>query len=269
MPRTQRSPASVVSAGRALRVRRRIVTAAPGRARGWTGPYQPAPSQLSQPARTALAQHWHETAFAEHAAVPAFARLSMTLMALGAPGRLVDGAHRAAREEIGHAQIAFSMASAYAGRDVAPGPLTELANAPSITAKSFRALAAESLIDGCLLEGFTSAVLHAGHARAADRTLGGLLASIAREEASHAELAWDIVDWCMEEQSPLICSALLPLVGRAPIPAPPAPFAAALEPELTPHGLLAAADWKRLFRETREAVAARLERLGGQRADAA
>lgn len=259
-------------AGRALRVKRRIVTAAAGRTRGWTGTYQPDPSQLarlSAPARAALARHWHHAALSEHASVPAFSRLSMTLMALGAPGRLVDRAHHAAREEIGHARLAFSIASAYAETEVAPGPLTELANAPSITAKSLRALAAESLIDGCLLEGFAAAALGAGQAHVADRSLRAALASIAREEASHAQLAWDIVDWCMEEESPLLGAVLVPLVERAPIPAPPAEFAAALEPELAAHGLLASADWKRLFRETRAEVAARLERLSGQRADAA
>ena len=258
--------------GRALRVKRRIVTAAAGRTRGWTGTYQPDLSQLallSAPARAALARHWHQAALSEHASVPAFSRLSMTLMALGAPGRLVDRAHHAAREEIGHARLAFSIASAYAGTEVAPGPLTELANAPSITAKSLRALAAESLIDGCLLEGFAAAALVAAQALVADRSLRAALASIAREEASHAQFAWDIVDWCMEEESPLLGAVLVPLVERQPIPAPPAAFIAALEPEMTAHGVLASADWKRLFRETRDAVAARLERLSGQRADAA
>jgi hypothetical protein len=258
--------------GRALRVRRRIVTASAGRTRGWTGTYQADPSALasvSGPARAALAKHWHHAALSEHASVPAFSRLSMTLMALGAPGRLVDRAHHAAREEIGHARLAFSIASAYAGTEVAPGPLIELADAPSITAKSLRALAAESLIDGCLLEGFAAAVLVAGQARVTDRSLRAALASVAREEASHAQLAWDIVDWCLEEESPMLVAVLLPVVQRAPIPAPPADFAAALEPELAPHGVLAAAEWKRLFRETRAEVAARLERLSGQRADAA
>jgi len=258
--------------GRALRVRRRIVTAAPGRTRGWTGTYQADLSQLarlSTPARGALAKHWHQAALSEHASVPAFSRLSMTLMALGAPGRLVDRAHHAAREEIGHARLAFSIAGAYAGTEVAPGPLTELANAPSITAKSLRALAAESLIDGCLLEGFAAAALVAGQAQAADRSLRAAMASIAREEASHAQLAWDIVDWCLEEESPLLCAVLLPLVERAPVPAPPAEFAAALQPELAAHGVLAASEWKRVFRETRAEVAARLERLSEQRADAA
>jgi len=172
--------------GRALRVNGKVVTAPLGRSQDWSGGHQPELSGLSSAARAALALHWHQTALAEHASVPAFSRLSLTLMALGAPGRLVDAAHRAAREEIQHARIAFSLASAYGGTEVAPGPLTELANAPAITATSLRALAAESLIDGCLMEGFGAAVIEAGRVRTADRPLRAVLAAIAREEASHA-----------------------------------------------------------------------------------
>jgi hypothetical protein len=249
------------SPGRALRLKSRVVTAPLGRSRGWTYEHQPELSNLSHAARVALATFWRETAFSEHASVPAFSRLSMTLMALGAPSHLVDAAHRAALEEIGHARIAFSMASAYAGTVVAPGPLTDLADAPSITATSLRALAAESLIDGCLMEGFASALIEAGRVRALDRSVRSALGTIGREEASHALLAWNIVGWCIEEAGQQICTDLLPLVERAPIPSPAGELAAAVEAEVGTHGLIGTSERRRLFCEARVDVAERLRHL--------
>jgi len=255
--------------GRALRVNGKVVTAPLGRSQDWSGGHQPELSGLSSAARAALALHWHQTALAEHASVPAFSRLSLTLMALGAPGRLVDAAHRAAREEIQHARIAFSLASAYGGTEVAPGPLTELANAPAITATSLRALAAESLIDGCLMEGFGAAVIEAGRVRTADRPLRAVLAAIAREEASHAQLAWDIVGWCIEVEGAPLCAALTSLIENTPTPAVPRELAPALESELAAHGCISAAEWRRLFLLARATVTERLGRLAGRRAAAA
>lgn len=263
------SSGSTATPGRALRVKGRSLTAPLGRARGWTSALEPDLSALSLPARDALARHWHETALGEHASVPAFSRLSMTLMALAAPSRLVDAAHRAAREEIGHARLAFSLASAYAGSPVAPGPLAALADAPAITVTSLRGLAAESLIDGCLMEGFAAAALRAAHAAAADRAVRGVLAIIASEEASHAQLAWEIVGWCADAEGPELYASLLPLVERAPAPAAPGELAAGLETELRAHGWIPAGPWRQLFAEARADVAARLRALAERRASAA
>jgi hypothetical protein len=258
-----------VTAGRALRLRRKPVTAPLGTDRGWIRGQQPAVSELSREGRAALATHWQETALAEHASVPAFSRLSITLMALGAPSRFVDGAHRAAREEVEHARMAFSMASAYAGHPVAPGPLAALADAAATTATSLSTLAAESVIDGCLLEGFAAATIAAGQTRAGDPAVRTVLAQMARDEASHAQLAWEIVAWCIEEEGPGLGSALMALVERAPMPAPPAGFQASLETELGRHGWLPPSEWRQLFASIRAAVADELRELSDRRAVAA
>jgi hypothetical protein len=251
-------------AGRALRLRRRAVVAPLGSAPEWAGDEQPAVSELSGPGRDALATYWRDAALGEHASIPAFSRLSMTLMALGAPSRLVDAAHRAAREEVEHARIAFAMASAYAGRRVAPGPLTALASAPAITATSLPALAAESVIDGCLLEGFAAATLAAGRARASDPAVRDALATLGRDETSHAQLAWDIVAWCIDNDGPDLAWSLVALVDRAQVPAAKA-FDAALAVELARHGWLDPDEWRRLFIETRASVLERLQQVAGAR----
>src|SRR5262245_31024837 len=77
--------------GRALRVRRKIIVAPLADAGGWRADDpRPEVASLSPAVRDALASFWTESARSEHASVPAFSRLSLTLMALGAPSRLVE-----------------------------------------------------------------------------------------------------------------------------------------------------------------------------------
>ena len=115
--------------GRPLRARGKVVTA-PLAARegcdevrdGWQGG-GPVPnmSSLSRAAREVLADEWTANARAEHASVPAFSRLSLTLVSLGAPARLVEGAHRAALEEIEHARRGVRAGRCVRGRAGGPG----------------------------------------------------------------------------------------------------------------------------------------------------
>jgi hypothetical protein len=252
--------------GRALRVGGRVVTArlAPAAAAtGWgcsaSAPMTVDTSSLSAAARAALADAWTERARSEHASVPAFSRLSLTLMAMGAPAQLVEAAHRAAIEEIGHARLVFGMAEAYLGAPVAPGPLAELRAAPAVTALSLAELAAESLIDGCLMEGVAAATAEAESACALDPVLRDALATIAREERSHAELGWAIVSWsCQQGASDEVARRLLRAIGQVPPVRPPLEVPPVLEPEVTAHGFLAAAAWRDLFQRERTAVASRL-----------
>ena len=157
------------STGRALRVARLAVAARAVDVEGWDAELPSRESPAPSPeVRRALARLWTETARSEHASVPAFSRLSLSLVALGAPARLVEAAHRAALEEIEHARLAFSLASTYAGSPVGPGRLLALHAARAVTASSLAALAAESLIDGCLLEGVAADVAQQAFARARD-----------------------------------------------------------------------------------------------------
>jgi hypothetical protein len=84
---------------------------------------EPLGAELSERDRETLAAMWSRDATMEHASVAAFARLSLELVALGAPLSLVEGAHDAARDEIAHARTCFAMASAYAGVPLEAGPL--------------------------------------------------------------------------------------------------------------------------------------------------
>jgi hypothetical protein len=72
-----------------------------------------------------VADQWRENGKTEQASVAAFARLTLDLMALGAPPSLIAAANRDALDEIRHAELCFSLACALDGKRVGPGPFPE------------------------------------------------------------------------------------------------------------------------------------------------
>ena len=256
--------------GRPLRARGKVVTAPlavrEGASDGWRGA-GPVPdvSSLSRAAREVLADEWTANARAEHASVPAFSRLSLTLVSLGAPARLVEAAHRAALEEIEHARLAFALAGAFAGAPAAPGALTDLWRERATTATSLLELATESLVDGCLNEGHAAAVATAAAARARDAALCAAWAAIARDESSHAALAWEIVRWCLEQAGPDLGRPLRKAIHTIPAPAGARPVPSGLDVELAAHGWLRSEERQALFEEVRLSAASRLAALLAER----
>jgi hypothetical protein len=246
--------------GRALRLARGPVAAPAIDAEGWDNDL-PVTGELPPELRGALARLWAESARAEHASIPAFSRLSLSLVALGAPAHLVEAAHRAALEEIVHARLAFSLASAHAGAPVGPGRLPELQAAPAVTATSLAELAAESLIDGCLLEGVAAEVARRALARARDDKARAALSVIARDEASHVALAWEVVHWCWVEGGDLVRWGLPAALRKAPVTVAPPEISDALAEALADHGWLGADVWADAFRATSAEVAARVTAL--------
>ena len=216
-------------------------------------------SALSPAARAALATLWSESAQAEHASVPAFSRLSLSLMAVGAPANLVEAAHRAALDEIEHARRAFALASCYGGAPVAPGELAELHFAPDGIAADLLVLAHESLLDGCLNEGLAAAVAADAAVRAGNPAARAVLAAVASDEAAHAELAWEIVGWCCAQSGVELHRALRQALRAAPTLTPWWNVPAALLPELGAHGWPGSEGWQVLQAQTRGQVATRLE----------
>ena len=135
---------------------------------------------------------WVRAMTEEYAAVAAFARVSLSLMALGAPAELVARTHRAALDEVDHARRCAEVA-AHLGAVVTPGPFPK-ALAP-LPAADLASLAVSTALEGCVGEG--AAALDAE--RALERAEGvarEALAVIARDEAEHTRLAWDTVAWC-------------------------------------------------------------------------
>lgn len=146
--------------------------------------------------REEVAAAWARAAAAEHSSVAAFAKLSLELLALGAPPELVRDCHAAAIEEVDHAARSYAIASRFAGEALGPGPLPMAFEAP---AADLVQLLAETFADGCVAEAV--AALEAEEARSAteDPEIREALEVIARDEASHATFAFRLVAWALRE----------------------------------------------------------------------
>ncbi len=135
---------------------------------------------------------WLEAARAEAASVPAFMALGRDLDALGAPA-LARRARRAARDEVRHTRACRRLASPALGvalRVVAPA-------APNDRISKLTRLAIESWRDGCIAEGTAARRAELALARTTDPATKATLAGIARDEAEHAELAWDVLAYAL------------------------------------------------------------------------
>ncbi len=165
------------------------------------------------------ARFWLEGAAAEHASVAEFARLSLVLMAHGAPAELVAETHRAALDEIMHAETCFAIAGKITGKVHTPGDV-DVTRAS--TNASIEALARCTLRDGCLGETAAAMELEALANETDDEDVAIAIAGMARDERRHAELAWRILELAIAKDAHAAWRALdeeelftrTPLEGR-------------------------------------------------------
>ena len=178
--------------------------------------------------RDALAARWRENGRTEHASVAAFARLTLDLMALGAPAALLAAAQRDAADEVRHTELCFSLARAIDGRDESPGAFPGAVRArtlSSLRSVALAELAVDSLVDGALNEGLSARVVARLAGRCEDESIRAVLKEIAADEGRHAAHGWDVVAWCLDVGGAPVASALLgaldalPDVFETPLPA--------------------------------------------------
>ena len=150
---------------------------------------------LPRALRDRVARHWTHGGLAEHASVASFARFTLQLLALGAPSELVSQAQAATADEIDHARRCFSIASAYGGVAVGPGPLSMEA---ALDGGQDLVTIAESVIrEGCIGETLAAAEVAEAGEWAEHPEIRTALAAIAADELRHAALAWRFLDWAV------------------------------------------------------------------------
>jgi hypothetical protein len=229
------------SKGRLLRLRGRAALPSVEAGDRWSDDAKLETQHLSPAVRHALARAWISMAQMEHASIAAFAQLSLHLAALGADSELVERTHRAALDEIRHARRGFAIASAYGGEAVAAGPIAELRTLDGSEIDFIR-LAIGTLVDGCLAEGVAADVTRAASTRAVDPMIRETLAMIARDEHGHAELAWDILAWCLDRGDAavhdVVASRLAALDRELSAPAPEFELDGIPRDQLAEHGIL-------------------------------
>jgi hypothetical protein len=154
----------------------------------------PDPSGLTPVQRAQLAAHWARLGQMEHASIAAFARFQMQLLSLGAPSDLVEACNRALADETSHTRTCFALASAYGGIVLGPARL-DIAHCFEDT--SLTAIAKLVLREGCLGETVASLEALAAAEVATDPAVKQALTRIAKDELSHAELAFEFLRWAL------------------------------------------------------------------------
>jgi hypothetical protein len=244
--------------GRPHRVEGRLARARPSAdAPAWTA------SRAASPAAPSLATLWLEEAQDEHASIAAFAALSQDLLAAGAPPELLVATHAAALDEIEHARATLAIAARYAATSLGFAPCPDLG--ARRTATPLPELAVASLLDGALNEGAVAAIARARAERAQDPVVRDLQLRIAADEARHAELAWDVLAFCLkrggEPVRALTARALRSLGDTRPAPR-------GIHEDLEPHGFLSDDAAARIWAATAASVAERARTLVERRAAA-
>ncbi len=212
--------------------------AAPEAGAGWAEGPREDRAELPAEARQRLAEAWIEAAQDEHAAVAAFSRIALELLAAGAPASLVARTTLAATEEVRHAELGFALASGYAGHAVRPSGFPFGREVP--LSPDLASLAVAAFREGCVGETLTTLVALECRQRATDPAVRHALDVITTDEQGHAALAWATVRWALEVGGPAVrqavAAALEELLAQ-PFPLPDRLADGAHEALLVAHGL--------------------------------
>jgi hypothetical protein len=175
-------------------------------------PTEPATAlALPEDLRHAVGAAWRENAQTEHASIAAFAKLTLQLIALGAPSRLVEAAQRDGADETRHARLCFVLANSIDGLALGPGPFPAAARSARLVGGrtwALCALAIDSLVDGALYEGVSARVMSGLAPACDDAKVRAVLERLASDEARHAEHGWEVVEWCVAEGGRPVMAAL-------------------------------------------------------------
>jgi hypothetical protein len=214
------------------------------------GQMQVAESQYSGQGQAICAEsgrYWAKVALLEHASIASFARCSLELMQWGAPLHLLAATQRAGEQEVDHAELSLALAERLLGERITVGGL-KLGNSLPLSASRLE-FAEAVLREGAIGESLSVLDAAARLANAGDRQTRMTLERILKDESAHAELAWDILKWLVQEDPSLLPQLRVVMAeerakGRRAEPSPVPPR----------FGLIDAATQQRVFEEAWEAV---------------
>lgn len=174
-----------------------------------------APAAEANSATTALpsantaARVWARRAATEYASVSAFVQLARQLKVVGAPPWLQRSAFSAAADELRHAIDSGAIAAGLSGRKLSVAGGRHHLRSPATGRDALLRLALEAWVDGCLGEGVAAEVAAAEARCAQSPAIAAVQLRIAHEEAKHAELGWEVLQWCLREGGDRVRDALL------------------------------------------------------------
>ena len=151
---------------------------------------------------------WLFKAQAEWLSVPAFAQLAHQLKKLHAPQGFIARTLQAKNEEIKHSVLTAGIASMASGKSISIAESQESSRPPLTGKEGLTRVAIESWLDGCLHEGLAAKEVTLQAEQASEPHIREALIQIAEDESRHHELAWDILDWALQQGGPELREAL-------------------------------------------------------------
>ena len=224
--------------GRPYREAGALVTAPRGRASGWSSGQRVRLRGLDHVARRVLGEAWAQEGLIEQASVAAFSRVSLELLATGAPADLVRDVHAAALDEVRHARLCMGLASSYLGEPVAPGHFPLGVGVPVAT--TLVDVAESTIREGCIAETLVALLDAEALARSTDPAVRRVLSVVTRDELRHSALAWRTLAWLLREGGAPVRERLAAALGELEDGAflPPQSTVGAPAALLTGHGRL-------------------------------
>jgi hypothetical protein len=236
--------------------------------RGWHGRVQRARARLGHShltdqsalqmrpdLRRALADHWQAQGELEHSSVVAYQDLARRLALLDASDDLVQRSLAAADQEARHGERSFELAGRYLGRSMREGRLRRPLRLPRSRTSELCAVAVETLLDGVLLEAYASRMASARADRATDQRARDALLQIAADDALHAALGREVLDWCLQVGGQQVRDAVREAAFDLPTEGPPVVVPPGLDTyTLAAHGLYDADPTHEVFRDLAAAV---------------
>lgn len=173
----------------------------------------PSIDALSRAARDELALHWSLRAASEWRVGKAFAFVTDTLVAAGAPTALIDLARRAVDDERRHRELARAVAARYAGHDVDDVPEWPL-EVPEHKGASVAFRRTLHVVGQCALnETFASAVLERALAQATSDLAHAAIRELLADEVDHARIGWGYLASRPSSEKALLTPWLVPMVA--------------------------------------------------------
>lgn len=206
--------------------------------------------RLPHPLRQALADHWRLQGELEHSGLVAFQDLARRLALLDAPAELVRRSWQASEQQATHGLRCFELAGRYLGQSMSPGRLRRPLRLPRSRAAELQSLAAETLLDGVLLEGYASRMARARAQRAVDERAHDTLRMMATNQSTNTALGHEVLDWCLDVGGRPVRAAVRDTAERLPLIGPAIGLPEGLNHHvLADHGLYDADPEHELFRE--------------------
>ena len=164
--------------------------------------------------RQILATFWLRTAQLEHASVASFHQFGLDLMRFGASPDLLMRTSKAAMDEILHAKAAFAITEGFLGHPFSPQEF----HMKLQPAKNLSEFAVNVAMEGAFNETLAVVLATLQQDKCEDFAVKKFLTEIIKEEAEHAELAWETLRWLIDVGGEEVVDALWELTQRDFVP---------------------------------------------------